>query len=162
MTSKYQKAVWVGVDETTNLLNSYANVPFYIDGLRYESLWQYYMAMKTLSFKRYDFFKQMFASDGSHAVQSPAITLADHDLWAAVQEKVILRGLEAKYRQNVAAAEVLKQTKDANILVHQGSDLYWGTGITLEEAKSDDLQQFTFPGFNRLGELLMHVRSNLP
>ena len=69
------------------------------------------------------------------------------------------RAVCLKFEQspNLKLKEKLKLTGD-KILVEPTWDLFWGGGATLA---SLDLKRNTWKGENRLGEILMNIRSDL-
>lgn len=70
-----------------------------------------------------------------------------HD-WPAVKETVMLEGLRAKFGQHPDLAERLLRSGDQLLAEHTRNDTYWGDG-------GDGT------GKNRLGHLLMQVRSEI-
>jgi GTP cyclohydrolase II len=68
--------------------------------------------------------------------------------WPFVKEAVMLEGLRAKFRQHPDMRELLLRTGDRVLVEHSKNDGYWG-----------DAGNGT--GKNRLGHLLMHVRTEL-
>jgi ribA/ribD-fused uncharacterized protein len=69
--------------------------------------------------------------------------------WDKIKEEVMLRGLRAKFHQNLVLARMLLRTQNAMLREHTTKDLYWGDGGS------------KFLGANRLGALLMQVRQEL-
>ena len=68
--------------------------------------------------------------------------------WDPVKGAGMRIALRAKFEQNPELAEVLLVTGDARLVEHSPADSYWGNG-------GDG------SGLNRLGQLLMELRSNL-
>lgn len=68
--------------------------------------------------------------------------------WASVREQVMLDGLRAKFRQHPDLERRLLRSGDRQLVEHTRSDVYWGDG-------GDGTGQ------NRLGHLLMQVRTEL-
>jgi len=68
--------------------------------------------------------------------------------WALVKEEVMLEGLRAKFGQHPDLREILLSTEDRILVEHTKNDGYWG-----------DAGNGT--GRNRLGQLLMQVRTEL-
>jgi ribA/ribD-fused uncharacterized protein len=68
--------------------------------------------------------------------------------WEAVKERVRLDALRAKFTQHEESKTVLLGTGDATLVEHTANDSYWGDG-------GDG------SGKNRLGHLLMQVRTEL-
>lgn len=68
--------------------------------------------------------------------------------WPAVKEIVMYTALVAKFSQHPDLAELLLRSGDRPLIEHTRNDAYWGDG-------GDG------SGLNRLGELLMRVRTEL-
>lgn len=68
--------------------------------------------------------------------------------WDAIKEDVMRFALRAKFEQNPELRELLLATGEARLVEHTPTDSYWGNGAVGE-------------GLNRLGELLMELRSEL-
>lgn len=68
--------------------------------------------------------------------------------WELVKEQIMLEGLCAKFRQHPDLGSRLVRTADRTLIEHTALDSYWGDG-------GDGT------GMNRLGVLLMQVRSGL-
>jgi hypothetical protein len=68
--------------------------------------------------------------------------------WAIIKDDVMRRAVQAKFEQNLAIQRVLLSTNDQPLVEKTTDDYYWGCG-------SDGT------GLNRLGLILMEVRSSL-
>lgn len=68
--------------------------------------------------------------------------------WEAVRDRVMKKALRAKFMQNPGLLAVLQKTGDRKLEDASPGDLYWGTG-----ARGN--------GRNRLGEMLMELRTEL-
>ena len=68
--------------------------------------------------------------------------------WNSVRETVMLCGLRAKFGQHIGLRDLLVGTGSAELREKAFWDSYWGTGRTGN-------------GLNRMGHLLMQVRSEL-
>lgn len=68
--------------------------------------------------------------------------------WNAVKDEVMMTALRAKFTQHPELHELLLSTGDAVLIEHTKNDSYWADG-------GDGT------GRNRLGELLMELRSEL-
>jgi N-glycosidase YbiA len=68
--------------------------------------------------------------------------------WESVKEQVMQEALHAKFTQHAPLRTLLLQTGDAELIEHTRNDNYWGDG-------GDG------SGKNRLGQLLMELRSQL-
>ena len=68
--------------------------------------------------------------------------------WEAVRDRVMKKALRAKFTQNPALLAILQKTGDRRLEDASPGDLYWGTGAR-------------GTGRNRLGEMLMELRTEL-
>jgi ribA/ribD-fused uncharacterized protein len=68
--------------------------------------------------------------------------------WEQVKDSIMRKAVRAKFSQHPQLAELLVGTGDADIVEHTENDVYWGDG---GDGK----------GLNRLGVILMEVRSEL-
>ncbi len=68
--------------------------------------------------------------------------------WLHVRDEIMLRAVRAKFAQNEGLARILSGTGQKLIVEHRKKDGYWG------DAGDGS-------GLNRLGEILMRVRSEL-
>ncbi len=68
--------------------------------------------------------------------------------WEHVKDQIMLEAVRKKFRTHDVPRRILLETRDAKILENAPMDAYWGCG--------PDGQ-----GLNKLGEILMRVRSEL-
>ncbi|MDO4685150.1 MAG: NADAR family protein [Corynebacterium sp.] len=68
--------------------------------------------------------------------------------WESVKDEVMYVAVSAKFRHTSELADMLLDTGDARLVEHTGKDRYWGDG-------GDG------SGLNRLGQILMRVRTEL-
>lgn len=68
--------------------------------------------------------------------------------WDEVKDSIMRQAVSAKFHQHPSLATMLIETGDADIVEHTENDAYWGDG---GDGK----------GENRLGQILMDVRSEL-
>ena len=77
--------------------------------------------------------------------------------WSQHQLLVMKTGCTAKFNQNEHLKEMLLRTGSKD-LVHAGMDRFWGAGVGLG---SPNLITKSWPGQNKLGDILMSVREAL-
>lgn len=68
--------------------------------------------------------------------------------WESVKDDIMREALIAKFSQHSNLRKLLLDTEDSHIVEHTKNDAYWGDGGNGS-------------GQNRLGQLLMEVRSEL-
>jgi ribA/ribD-fused uncharacterized protein len=123
--------------------------PVEIDGIVWRSTEHYYQAMKFASHPEVQ--EQIrgvkWAGDAWKLANRNFRHLVDPD-WREKKESIMLKALRAKFFQHPELADVLLSTWDESIVEHSANDSFW--------ADAEDGS-----GRNRLGELLMQVRSEL-
>jgi ribA/ribD-fused uncharacterized protein len=128
-------------------LSNFAAFPIVVDGVTWPTTEHYFQAAK---------FADESHREAIRLEKSPMIAArmgrdrgkslrAD---WGTVKEDVMLKALRAKFSQHNDLATLLVQTGDRVLIEHTANDSYWADG-------GDG------SGRNRLGELLMVVRSEL-
>ena len=123
--------------------------PIVVDGKRYPTVEHYFQAMKYPGDLQWQEAIRV-ADKGLKARQlgedktKAAAMRAD---WEKVKETVMREALVAKFQQNRGLLQLLKETGTRPI-IFESNDAYWGSGLTGK-------------GKNRLGELLVQVRTEL-
>jgi len=88
-----------------------------------------------------------------------AIDNYDPAVWDAKADAVMERALRLKFTQNTKARQFLTDTGDAVIVFTKQSQTYWGNGLSPTDEGNTDPS--AWKGNNKLGELLMKIRSEL-
>ena len=116
-----------------------------IGGVRWPTTEHYYQAMKSL-----DPAEQQRIKEARHPAAAKRLGkgVTQRPDWESVKESFMLEGLRAKFTQHPDLAEKLISTGTEELVENSPTDSYWGCG--------PDGQ-----GLNRLGHLLMQVRSEL-
>ena len=83
----------------------------------------------------------------------------DQAMWERERDGVMKRCLMAKFSQSADLRLRLELTNDSILVESSAYDKYWGNGLSLWSA--DCIDSDNWPGLNRLGDLLMEVRSDL-
>ena len=83
----------------------------------------------------------------------------DRKTWNPEEVSVMTKALQEKFRQNRKLKDYLKKTGDLQLAEASPTDRFWGTGVGL--GKTDTLKQQQWKGRNKLGQLLMALRSQL-
>lgn len=135
------------VGNSYGFLSNFSAHPVEIDGRKWPTTEHYFQAQK---------FAGTGLEENIRALASPKDAAAtgrrsDHPLredWVSVRDVVMMTALRAKFFQHADLREALLSTGDAELVEHTANDRYWADG-------GDG------SGLNRLGELLMRVRSEL-
>lgn len=126
---------------------NFAPSPFFLEGKTWPTVEHYFQAHKFSD-------KRLF--DAVHSQKSPRdafnFARANDSVkipnWEQMKERFMMDALRAKYTQNPRLGLLLKSTGKATLLEYSPIDSYWGCG-------SDG------KGLNRLGHLLMQLRSTI-
>lgn len=135
------------VNKAYGCFSNFERAPVELDGATWPSSEHYFQAQK-------------FVREADrHAVLEAATPFAAAQIgrdrtrplrgdWAAIRDEVMYRALTAKFEQHPGLADVLFWTCDAELIEHTHNDSYWADG-------GDGT------GVNRLGQLLMQLRTRL-
>lgn len=136
-------------DEFGCFSNFWGKDPVEIDGLVWRSTEHYYQAMKFAHHPEVQekIRNAKWAGDAWQLANRDFRHLVDPD-WHDTKDAVMLKALRAKFSQHSELAIVLLSTGNDEIVEHTARDSYWADG-------GDG------SGRNKLGELLMQVRSEL-
>lgn len=83
----------------------------------------------------------------------------DEEVWNEKRDQVMKTGLKAKFTQHPELLKKLRETGDRPIAEADPRGKYWGIGTSATTKKANDPTQW--PGKNRLGALLMELRTEL-
>jgi ribA/ribD-fused uncharacterized protein len=128
-------------------LSNFSPHGFEMDGKRWPTSEHYFQAQKFAGTE----YAEKIRQAASPMIAARLGRSRSHPLrrdWEQVKEDVMRQALRAKFSQNPELAERLMATKCAHLIEHTKNDRYWGDG---GDGK----------GRNRLGELLMELRSEL-
>jgi GTP cyclohydrolase II len=133
-------------DQPGGYLSNFSKHSIFVDGIIWDTVEHYYQANK---------FADIVLQNRIRQAASPTLakSLAKENKskqienWDIQKENVMLKALSAKFSQHPELRELLTQTGQRRIVEFTSSDMYWG------ESKDG-------VGKNRLGQLLMEIRSN--
>lgn len=135
---------------TCTELSNFHRSSFMLDGSYWPTVEHYYQAYKFLPHDP-DWAEEIRASSGPGTARKLGRSTEHRmrDDWDDVKDDVMMRALRAKFAHSAACRRVLLGTGDEELVEHTPwGDAYWG-----------DNGDGT--GLNRLGELLMQLRSDL-
>lgn len=129
-------------------LSNFSNHPVSIDGIKWPSVEHYYQAQK---FCDTDLAERIRNAESAVRTKKLAQGYASEVRadWNEIKEGVMERAVRAKFEQNRKLRKQLLATEQAAIIHRSSTDMWWGR----DEASGE--------GENRLGEILMNVRSAL-
>jgi ribA/ribD-fused uncharacterized protein len=99
------------------------------------------------------------ASPKSVKTYGDKVKNAKEDEWAEKRDQVMAIALKAKFMQHPELKAKLLSTNDRPIGEANARDKYWGIGTGADTAKAKIPSKW--PGKNRLGQLLMDLRTEL-
>lgn len=143
MTEK-EKILFYRREETHGYLSNFWRRPQIIDGKVYPTNEHYYQSKKA---KNHVIEEWIAAAPTAWLAMKAGRALRDKNLrenWEEEKTKVMLKGLRAKFSQNIELAKKLLGTGDRIIGENSPDDMFWG-----------------IRGKNVLGKLLMKVRAEL-
>lgn len=135
------------VGEPYGFLSNFSAHPIEIDGRRWATSEHYFQAQKFAGTGLEEHIRNL----GHPREAATTGRRSDHPLredWESVRDAVMMTALRAKFSQHAELREALLATGDAELVEHTANDRYWADG-------GDG------SGLNRLGELLMRVRSEI-
>lgn len=83
----------------------------------------------------------------------------NQEKWNQQKDDIMLQVVKEKFTQNKNLGDILISTGTKLLAEGNPSDKYWSTGLSIFDEKIWDSQNW--PGKNKLGEVLMAVRSTL-
>tara|TARA_A100001037_G_C15075619_1_gene601577 strand:- start:308 stop:1279 length:972 start_codon:yes stop_codon:yes gene_type:complete len=134
-------------DQPWGELSNFSKHSVFLDEINWPTVEHFYQAQK---FIEPELIEKVRLADTPTLAKIRAGEMKDlrRNDWAELKENVMLRALRAKFTQHPELTILLRSTGDKRIVESTSDDAYWGES-------TDGIGQ------NRLGELLMTVRSEL-
>lgn len=147
-------------DETACLSNFY-QAPFEVDGQRYFTSEQFFMAEKARTFGDDASLSRIMATYNPGLAKSIGrhVSGYDDDVWSEKRVGVMARGLAAKFGQNQELGDYLRSLDGKIIVEDSPHDRVWGIGMRHFGPNARDVGMWR--GRNLLGFTLMHVRDTM-
>lgn len=145
-----------------NILSNYAPCKLTYLGAEFASLEHLYQWLKANDLGMEALAEQIRHSKHAGAARAIARDNIDSDMakdWEKKSISTMYKCLEVKALQCTEFKEALIESGN-NILVEATSDIFWGAGM--DPYTVSITKQTYWPGENRLGDLLMKLRHNLP
>ena len=122
---------------------------------------QFYMAVKAAFFDDEVAFHQILDAPDAKAAKAIGRTVKnfDADKWDMISYKVMLKGVEFKFDAGEKIRQKLFETGDRILVEASPNDKIWGVGLHEDDDLILDEKNWT--GENRLGKVLMEVRTTL-
>ena len=84
----------------------------------------------------------------------------DHKVWSNTKVEVMKRGLQAKFK-NERLREILLDTKDATLMEASPYDKFWGVGLSKNNRRIWQKNNWHGHAKNMMGQLLYEIRLDL-
>ena len=141
-------------------LSNFHAAPFTSEGQKYRHV-EEYLFIKKAEFAQDDVAKKkIFAASTPAECKSIGRNIkVDFQQWRTKEIDVMKAALFEKFHQNPHLKDYLVNTNEQTLAEASPSDRFWGIGAGLGQVASR--QEQTFTGKNKLGELLMELRTQL-
>jgi ribA/ribD-fused uncharacterized protein len=141
-------------------LSNFHSAPFKCEGQTYRHV-EEYLFVKKAEFANDDSAKHRIlkASTPADCKQIGKGIVVDRKKWQSQEIAVMTKALFEKFNQNQIPRDYLKKTGNKTLAEVSPTDRFWGIGMSLGKVASSN--QLTWTGKNKLGELLMDLRSKL-
>jgi ribA/ribD-fused uncharacterized protein len=141
-------------------LSNFHDAPFMCEGRRFRWVEEYFFHKKA------ELCGDMAAVDKIKAAESPAdckhiggAIKQNKAKWRQHETSVMKKALQEKFTQNPTMKDFLLSTEELHLAEASPTDKFWGTGVGL--GKEDTTNPRKWRGNNKLGELLMELRTEL-
>jgi ribA/ribD-fused uncharacterized protein len=137
------------------------DAPMQVDGITFPTVQHYLQWSKAKQFGDAEAQAKIMktASPKSVKTYGDKVKNAKEDEWAEKRDQVMAIALKAKFMQHPELKAKLLSTNDRPIGEANARDKYWGIGTGADTAKAKIPSKW--PGKNRLGQLLMDLRTEL-
>ena len=148
-------------NEAFGCFSNWYMIKFEYAGKTYNSVEQYMMYQKAVTFRDYDVAKDIMETDDVAEIKALGRKVKNYSdvIWNGMRQIVIYQGLFAKFQQNAILKQQLLETGDSIIAECAVRDTIWGIGLSMKDTKRFDINEWQ--GTNLLGFALMAVRKEL-
>jgi ribA/ribD-fused uncharacterized protein len=150
-----------GADESKGEYRYLSNMSEYridIDGSTYPTVVHYYQAMKAKEFKDDEIYEKILKAKTAKAAKALGKKVKNFvkEVWDTRCDDIMKTGVRAKFVQHPELRKKLQET-EGKIGLADAREKYWGIGTSETSEKSKHPEKWG--GKNKLGELLMELRS---
>lgn len=141
--------------------SNWAPSPFVIDGITFNCVEQFMMAMKARLFGDDTALARIMASPDPRDQKRHGRAVQGYDdaRWSEVRYKIVLRATIEKYRQNPGYLKALLDTGELQFVECAPDDVVWGIGMRASDPRATDPTKWR--GTNLLGKALNEARAYL-
>lgn len=142
-------------------LSNWYSSDFTVDEIKYSSMEQYMMYQKAVLFHDKEIAEKILEASGCGKIKALGrqVHNFDESIWRANREKIVVKGLTAKFTQNEKLKKLLLKTGNDTLAECAVGDKIWGIGLSMHDSRR--LNQAEWQGQNLLGKCLMTVRSDI-
>jgi hypothetical protein len=135
--------------------------PMQVDGVTFPTVQHYLQWSKAKQFGDADAQSKILKTKSPKSVKTygDKVVGFKEDEWAEKQDSIMTIALKAKFMQHPELKTKLLSTGDKPIGEANARDKYWSIGTGADTAKAKIPSKW--PGKNRLGQLLMELRTEL-
>lgn len=139
-------------------LSNFHPCKFTEGSITYTSVEQYFCATKARTFQDSDALAKIMSCDEPGTIKATPIQNFREEDWMKISVDVMRKALSLKFEQNDNLRLKLLETGERIIAEASPRDKFWGIGINMHRDEALDMSKW---GTNKLGTLLMEIRSNL-
>jgi len=142
-------------------LSNEFEAPMQIEGATFPTVEHYYQWAKAKQFGDAEAQAKILKTASAKSVKAYAKKIAnvDEEAWKERKESVMQTALKAKFMQHPDLLKKLRDTGDRPLGEADPRDKDWGIGTSSDTSKAKDPTRW--PGENKLGKLLMELRTEL-
>ena len=142
-------------------LSNWYHSPFTINGICYDSIEQYMMYQKALTFNDVETAEKILKTKNFREVKNLGRQVKNYNdtIWNGIRQIVVYEGLLAKFSQNEDIKNQLLNTGNEVLVECSATDKIWAISLTIDNVDSKDMTKWK--GQNLLGFSLMKVRDKL-
>ena len=142
-------------------LSNWYHSPFTINEICYDSIEQYMMYQKALTFNDMETAEKILKTKNFREVKILGRQVKNYNdiIWNGIRQIIVYEGLLAKFSQNEDIKNQLLNTGNEILVECSSTDKIWAISLTIDNVDSKDITKWK--GQNILGFSLMKVRDKL-
>lgn len=147
--------------EPNDYLSNWYYSDFILDGMRFNSVEQYMMYNKAITFGDTETAQKILNTNNFKLMKQLGREVHNYNdrVWSSIRYDVVKAGVLAKFSQNAGLAEKLLNTGNSLLAECAVRDRIWGIGLGM--SNPDRFNPAMWKGQNLLGKVLMDVRNIL-
>ena len=124
-------------NEPYGWLSNWYSSDFTVDEIKYSSMEQYMMYQKAVLFHDKEIAEKILEASGCGKIKALGrkVHNFDESIWRANREKIVVKGLTAKFTQNEKLKKLLLKTRNDTLAECAVRDKIWGIGLSMHDSK---------------------------